>query len=107
MVMKIGKLRHRIIFQTKTISYDSYNEPLETWTDSFTVWAEVVNSSGKELYYAQKVCAETSIVFKVRYNPEITGIMRVIYNNCIFDILSVIDSNGAKKELQIAAKEVV
>lgn len=105
--MYAGKLNRRITVQKKTITYDSYNQPIETWKDTYTIWAEVLTSGGGEFYAAQKVNAETQAVFNVRYTKSIGVLDRINYDNRIFEILSVNDVNAGRTELQISAKEVV
>ena len=67
--MRAGELNRRITLQIKTITYDTVNEPIETWTDFATVWAAVITTGGREFYAAQKLNAETSAVFKVPIPP--------------------------------------
>ena len=105
--MEAGKLNRRITIQRKTVTPDSYNQPIETWVDAFTVWCRVVSSGGKEYYAAQKLNASTEIVFSVRYTTGIASTDRIKYGSRVFEILSVNDVDGMREELQISAKEVV
>lgn len=105
--MRAGELNRRITLQIKTITYDTVNEPIETWTDYATVWAAVITTGGREFYAAQKLNAETSTVFKVRYNPVINTYMRIRWGNRKFEIIGVNDVDARHEELQISAKEVV
>lgn len=105
--MEAGRLNRRITIQKKTVTYNSYNEPIEAWADSHTIWSEVITTGGGEFYAAQKVNANTQVVFTVRYTKSINVMNRVKYDDRIFEILSVNDVNAGRKELQISAKEVV
>lgn len=105
--MEAGKLNRRITIQRKTVTPDSYNQPIETWKDEFSLWAQVISSGGREYYAAQKLNASTEIVFSVRYTTGIASTDRIKYGSRVFEILSVNDVNGMREELQISAKEVV
>ena len=105
--MKAGELNRLVTFQRATYVYDALNEKKPTWADAFTVWAAIVTTGGREFYAAQKVNAETTALFKVRYNEMINAKMRIKYGNRIFEILAVNDVSARHVELQISAKEVV
>jgi SPP1 family predicted phage head-tail adaptor len=105
--MKAGELNRRITIQTKTVTYNTYNEPIEAWADDFNVWASIITTGGGEFYAAQKVIAQTTALFKVRYNTSITPLHRIKYGTKIFEILSINDVDAKHEELQISAKEVI
>jgi len=105
--MGAGKRNRRIIIQKKTVTYDSYNQPIETWADTYTIWAEVMTTGGGEFYAAQKVNSQTQVVFNARYTKSIGVLDRIKYDGKIFEILSADDKDGGRVETQISAKEVV
>jgi len=105
--MNAGEYNRRITIQSKTVTYDSYNEPIETWTDGPTVWASIATTGGGEFYAAQKLNASVQALFKIRYGTPVTVLDRIKYGSRIFEILSVNDANEAHRELHISGKEVV
>ena len=105
--MNAGEYNRRITIQSKTVTYDSYNEPIEAWTDGPTVWASIVTTGGGEFYAAQKLNASTQALFKIRYGTTVTVLDRIKYGNRTFEILSVNDANEAHRELHISGKEVI
>lgn len=105
--MNPGQFRTRIMVQKKSITYNSYNEPVEAWKDLFELWADVINTGGGEFYAAQKLNAMTTAVFRVRYVSAIDTLNRIKYGNRIFEILFVNDISEKHVELLISAKEVV
>jgi len=105
--MRAGELNRIITFQRKTTTYDALNQPIETWANAFSAWAAVITTGGREFYAAQKLDAETSAVFRVRYTQAVNNKMRIKHGNRIFEIISLNDVDGARAELQISAKEVV
>lgn len=101
------KYNRRITIQRKTVTYNSYNEPIEAWSDNASVWAGIVTSGGGEFYAAQKLNAETSAVFKIRYTDDFTTLDRIKYGSRYFQILALNDVDARHEELRISAKEVV
>ena len=100
-------LNRRITIQEKTVTYNSYNEPIETWIDLKTVWAGIINTGGGEFYAAQKLYASTEVVFRIRYQNSISVENRINYDGTIHEILAINDVDGAHVEYQIAAKAVI
>lgn len=107
-MIRAGELDQKVTFRRKTVAYNSYNEPIETWADAFTVSAGVTTTGGKEFYAAQKKNAETECLFKIRYTEKVNVLMRVKWAGREFEILPPInDVNAKHKELLISGKEVV
>ena len=105
--MEAGKLNRRISIQSKVITADADGYPTETWTTVNSPMANIITTGGKEFYAAQKLNAETSCLFCIRYQTGVTVKNRVLYGTRTFDILSVNNVNEANVELQISAKELV
>lgn len=105
--MNPGQYDKRILIQKKIVEHDSYNQPIEVWKDKHELYASIVNTGGGEFYAAQKLNAQTTAVFKTRFNKLVTVLDRIKYNGRIFEILWVNDVDEKHVELQISAKEVV
>ena len=102
-----GEMNRRITFQHHTVAYDSYHQPIETWADRMTVWAGVITTGGREYYAAQKLNAETAVVFKIRYTSRVDASMRVKWGDRTFEIIGINDVDAAHETLLVSAKEVV
>lgn len=101
-----GKLRNFITIQQNTITYDSYNDPVETPSTVTTAWAAIITTGGREFYAAQKLYAETSAVFEIRHTAAITVKMRILYGTRIFQILGINDVDERHTTMLISTKEV-
>lgn len=104
--MRAGKLDQRITIQTNTVTRDDYGDPVDSWADTKTVWAEAITGGGREFYAAQKLFAETKVVFRVRYDSSIVVTQRIVWLSRYYHILSINHVSGAYRELLIACKEV-
>ena len=114
--MNFSKLRHRIIFLRPTdITKNSMNEavpkyePFKPYAKSqdeitdFSVAGLVVPMSGREYEESQKIRAETTYKISTRYFPGITADMRILHDGREFEIISILDLDGRREELQIVA----
>jgi SPP1 family predicted phage head-tail adaptor len=98
--------KHITIIKNTGTTSDAYNNPVPVWTDSSTRWAQVITEGGREFYAAQRVQAETKVLFKLRYTNAIDVKDRIRYDGKVYEILSVTDVNAGRVELNISAKEV-
>ena len=96
--------------QEPIVDYNSYNEPIETWenvTGLTGLFASVITTGGREFYAAQKLNAEVTAVFKLRYIEGITNLMRVKYGSRYFQIFFVNNVDEKNEFLLLSCKEVV
>ena len=105
-MLNAGEFNRQITLQRAVYVYDSKNEKIATYADDVTVWAGIVTTGGREFYAAQKLNAETTALFKIRYR-DVSGTMRIKYGNRTFEIISINDVDAAHVALFISAKEVV
>jgi len=101
--MNAGRMDRRITLQRKSSSQDSFGQPIETWADISTVWAEVVPVSGNERFVSQQVIAEADTLFKIRYMSGLTPLDRVVYDGRTYDVKGVIEIGRRREGMQIAA----
>ena len=99
----------KIDIQQATVSADSFGQPIETWTDVVGLtglWSSAITTGGREYYAAQKLNTETMIVFKLRYVPGITTLMRVKYNSKYYGILNINNVNEGGNFILLSCREV-
>ena len=65
-----GQLDHRLTILRAVYTTNTYNEPIETWTDYVTVWAKRTDATAGEGVRAAEVGAKITAHFMVRYSPE-------------------------------------
>jgi SPP1 family predicted phage head-tail adaptor len=103
--MRPGKLRHRIIIQSLQKVDDGGGGYTEDWVNIGNVWASVQPLQGRELFQAQQVQAELSHKVRIRYREGIVPSMRVVFNNRIMEIQSVINIDEANREIELLCIE--
>ena len=99
--MDIGRMKHRITFQVQDLEQE------ETWNDILSTWANINPISGKEYYSAETINSDLTHKIRLRYRKGITPDMRVIYNDRIFYIISVINEYEKNTMLQLMCRELI
>lgn len=105
--MKIGKLRHRVILQRKEITEDELKQQSETWVDFAYIWAAIQPLSGREYFSARQETAQVTTRITIRYLKGVTPDMRVLFNEKVYEILSVINLDERNISLVLMCKEAV
>lgn len=105
--MDPGVLNRQITIQQYTASRDSYGGEVQAWSDVATSWAQKVHRTSREFFAAQKVNAETTDIFIIRFRSGIIAKMRVIFDGKTYDIIGANDPDGSRRELHLICIEVV
>ena len=103
-MIEAGKLNKRIELLAVTYVRSTTGGMPKTYTSKGTVWAEYVVKGGREFYAAQKINAEVTALFRIRYRTDIKPDWRVKYQNREFDVTFIDDATLG--ELMIHAKEL-
>ncbi len=103
--MKIGALRHRILFQSEEKISDDAHGHTSIWNDVAVTWADIEPLAGRELYYAQQIKNTISHKITIRYREDINEEMRIIFGIRIFKIESIINIKEQKKLLLLRCEE--
>lgn len=100
-----SKFRHRITFQTLTLTPNDSGGQTETWTDFATVWASVEPKIVKEVNFAQRIEPRVDHEIRCRYTSGITATMRISFDSRVFEIKSIIIPEEIKEFHYILATE--
>lgn len=106
--MKAGRLRHRVTIQNFTTTRDASGQPIRTWFDAATVWAEVAPISGRELVASGAVSAEATIRVWMRFRRDVSAASRLLCLNgpikLILDVVGPPIPDGKCTRLEILCK---
>jgi SPP1 family predicted phage head-tail adaptor len=107
-MINAGKYRHPVTIQKLQLGQDSYGESTENWIDVIKVRAGVFPLSGREYLHTYNIPSDLSHKVHMRYVPfEITPDMRIVFDERVFRIISVINFQEMDKELQFMCKELI
>jgi SPP1 family predicted phage head-tail adaptor len=101
--MTSGTLRHSIYIEAGTETQNEYGEPVTEWHPVLATWARLEDLSGREYFSAKQVASDVTTRFRTRYFAGITSKHRLFLNGQQYDIESVQDPDGRRRELIIMA----
>ena len=109
-VFKAGDLRHRMTFQSRSSGKDALGGQVLTWADAFTIWVDIQELSGHELFTAQAAQSEVTHTISARYRAEFAdkkaiAAMRGTYAGRIFNLHAVLNVEERNKYVQVMASE--
>jgi SPP1 family predicted phage head-tail adaptor len=87
--MRAGKLDRRVTIQRATIAPNGFNEPVETWTDVATVWAQQRPNRGAERFSAQEINGQAVMTFHIRYRTDLRVSDRIIYGGRVWNVIDI------------------
>lgn len=95
------RLPHFITIQKSTPTKDNSGGRVDNWSTFTTAFAFLKPLQGREYFAAQQVQAETTHRVSLWYIPGVASDMRVLFNNRILDIKSVINVDERNIELHL------
>lgn len=106
--MSIGERRHRVVFQSPTVTQNAMGEPVETFATLCTSWAMVRPISGTEQLRANEVQGTVNTRIVTRARSELDNLApgdRATWDGRTYDIRSVIYRDHRRHEIEILADE--
>ncbi|MFT6772466.1 MAG: SPP1 family predicted phage head-tail adaptor [Paracoccaceae bacterium] len=103
--MEAGRLDRRVTLRRATAAPDAFNEPVQTWADLATVWAEARPISDRERIAAAQIAATVTHRFTIRWADGLADLSprdRLIFEAREFDI-SAVKEIGRRDGLEITA----
>lgn len=90
--MRTGRLDRRITLQYPSAVQNDYGEPVVTWVDIATVWAEKVENNGQERFTENQYLSKAERLFRVRWSEtalQMTTLHRVVFDGRAHDVVHV------------------
>ena len=103
--VKISDLRHRITFQSERKVADEHHGHTSIWDNVATVWAKVEPVSGREYYYSHQLKNVISHKITIRYWEGLTAELRIIFEERIMKIESLINLQEQERFIEIRCIE--
>lgn len=76
--MFTGKLDRLLTLQTNTPTQDTHGEPIESWANTTTMWAEQLSQSIVEKFTGEQDAGFRFVHWRVRYRAGITNLQRIL-----------------------------
>ena len=82
-------MRHRISIQKLKKCKNELNQTTKEWFNYDTCWASKVQLKGINDNSQGKLGTEYTYRFKVRYRNDLDESMRILFDNVVYDIVSI------------------
>ena len=99
--MLSSKLSSRVQIQAQTAAVDAAGQPIQTWADVCTVWADVRHQQGLEAIKADVLTSVVKASIRIRYREGILPSQRVTYNGTIYEIAAVLPDPSGRYYLDL------
>lgn len=104
--MEAGDLNLRVALEIATVTRDTYGAEILTWRNLATVWASKEHKTSRKFYAAQKINAEITDLFTIRYRAGMTTRLRVTYDGKTYNIIGSDDPDGKRVSMQLFCRVV-
>ena len=101
MGLPAGRFDQRVTVEAKTVTRSGIGEEVVSWSPVAEVWARVEPIRGREWFAAAQMQDATDHRVTIRYRAGITREMRVLWRGEPLDIVSVIDVNARRENLEL------
>lgn len=102
--MRIGALNNEITIQRLEDGQDEIGQPVQTWVDVATVWANIRYLNGVETVKSDAPVSVARASIRVRRRTDVAANMRVLFGATIFDIKAVLPDEESRERLDLACE---
>ena len=100
-----GKLRHNIIWQSKTQTPDGGGGLTYTTNNFATMRAFIKPSSTNERFFAQRIESDVTHKIYIRYRTDLNSSMRINFGGRLFKVKGLMNLEEQNKWLEVSAVE--
>jgi len=104
--MRAGTLNNKVTIQQQASTQDDWGQPLNTWTDIATVWADIRHQSGIETIKADSPVSVVKASIRIRYRTGVDAGMRVLHGTTAYNINAVLPDVSKKQYLDLVCEVV-
>lgn len=101
MGLPAGKFDQRVTIQSKAVTRNDIGDEVVAWVAVAEVWARVEPLRGREWFAAAQNQSAVEYRVTIRYRAGITRDMRVMWRGDPLDVVSVIDVNAQRENLEL------
>lgn len=87
-------LNKRVTIQSSVLTQDAAGQPVLAWTDVATVWASVIDISGREYVAASAVRNDAETRITIRHRAGVVPAMRVLHGTIAYNVESVLGQDN-------------
>lgn len=85
---------------------DDIGQPVNTWTDLASVWANIRHLSGSESIKADALASSVKASIRIRKRTDVTSAMRVHHGSVVYEIRAVIPDEVERDKVDLVCEVV-
>ena len=106
-ITQVGRMNHEVILQTQGGTADGMGGFTPSWSNTETIWADIMPASASERTQADKVIGDITPIIIVRYREITSPNMRILFGARVFNIVSVVNPDESGSYLKLMAREQI
>lgn len=106
MKVRAGALNSRVTIQSPTATQDTAGQPIPTWADVTTVWANVRHLNGSESIKAHAEASTVKASIRIRRGPTVDASMRVVHGTTNYQIRAVLPDEVERDKIDLVCEVV-
>ena len=104
--MDIGKFNSQVVIKQQTTEQNEIGEPIQTWTEVATVWANIKHKSGSEAMKADQDVSIVQASIRIRRRTDVTAAMRVYHGATVYEIKAVLPDEERRDHVDLVCEVV-
>ena len=104
--MRAGTLNSRVKIQQQSTDQDGAGQPLTTWSDVATVWADIRHVSGLQVVKADAQSSTVKASVRIRFRDDVTAGMRLLHETTIYSIAGVLPDLTKREYVDLVCQVV-
>ena len=101
-----GKLRQRISIQRRDAGQDAIGQPVDTWTEVRSCWADIRHTSGVEAGKADTLTSAARASIRIRWTDAASPDMRVVIGSTVYAIKGVLPDLARREFVDLVCESV-
>lgn len=104
--MRAGRLNRRVTIKYLNSGQDALGQPVQTWSDLVTVWANILHKNGAESIRADKDTSINQASIRIRRRTDVTPAMRVYHGSTVYQIKAVLPDEQDRERLDLSCEVI-
>lgn len=105
-LIRAGQLTRQVTIRRRDSGSDALGQPVNTWADYATAWADVRHQSGMESLKADARMSTIKASIRVRYRTDLTAGDRVVLGSTTYEIMAVMPDEQRREFTDLVCEVV-
>lgn len=102
--MDSRRMNRLVTLQRRAAGQDALGQPLTTWDDVASVWANIRYLSGVESIKAGAETAVAKASIRINYRTDVTAAWRVSFGETVFQVKAVLPDEAGRRHVDLAVE---